>query len=179
MLIAALVGLDSRSNMDLDTTLRSLPLTEQGVLDAVKAVCAVPVQDDVTFHVGSISLIRADDIYGGFKVNVTAVYDTIETPLSIDVSTGDVITPSAVKFSFRGIFDEQKQIEVWAYDIETVMAEVETILRRNVLNTRPRDFYDIYILSATQNMIRICFKKRLRRRQSIGVRHSRLLIKQR
>lgn len=151
LLIAAIVGLDTRSTMDLDATIRSLPLTEQGVRKAMNRICSVPVQDDVTFVVSSISPIRPDDIYGGFNVNLVATYDTIETPLSVDVSTGDIITPSATKFTFHGIFDEQKQIEVWAYNIETVMAEkVETILRRSVLNTRPRDFYDVYILSTTQ-----------------------------
>ncbi|HEX2926089.1 MAG TPA: nucleotidyl transferase AbiEii/AbiGii toxin family protein [Ruminiclostridium sp.] len=151
MLIAAIVGLDTRSTMDLDTTICNLPLTEQSIREALNAICSIPMQDDVVFAVGDISPIRPDDIYGGFNVSLTATYDTIETPLSIDVSTGDVITPNAVKFMFHGIFDEKKQIEVWAYNIETVLAEkVETVLRRNVLNTRLRDFYDVYILSTTQ-----------------------------
>lgn len=52
-----------------------------------------------------------------------AIYETIVTPVTIDVSTGDVITPSAVKFDFTGIFDEALTFEVWAYNIETVLAE--------------------------------------------------------
>jgi predicted nucleotidyltransferase component of viral defense system len=152
MLIAAIVGVDNRSTMDLDTTLRKLKLTEDNIRTAVNEVCATPAADDVTFRVGAIAPIRHDDIYGGFRVAMTAIFDTIETPLSIDVSTGDAITPEAVKFSLPGMFDDDKKIELWAYNLETVMAEkLETILRRNTLNTRPRDFYDIYILTATQS----------------------------
>ncbi|MDR2672065.1 MAG: nucleotidyl transferase AbiEii/AbiGii toxin family protein [Coriobacteriales bacterium] len=150
LLIAAIVGLDNRSTMDLDTTLRQLALTEENIRSAVESICAMPADDDVEFHIGVIQPIRADDIYGGYRVALTALFDTIETPLSIDVSTGDVITPEAVRFFLTGMFDDEKRIELWAYNIETVIAEkLETILRRNVLNTRPRDFYDIYILAAT------------------------------
>jgi predicted nucleotidyltransferase component of viral defense system len=152
ILIAAIVGLANRSTMDLDTTLRSLKLTEGNIRTAIEDICAIPIDDDVSFRVDSINPIRHDDPYGGFRAALTAVLDTIETPLTIDVSTGDVITPKAVKFSMRGMFDENKQIELWAYNIETVMAEkLETILSRNILNTRPRDFYDVYILATTQS----------------------------
>lgn len=151
MLIAAIVGLDTRSTMDLDTTLRNLPLTEEKVKEAVESVCQVAIDDDVTFEVKSIAPIRKDDRYGGFCVRLDAVYDTIVTPLSIDVSTGDVITPDAVEYEFSGIFDEEVRIKLWGYNIESVMAEkVETILSRGIFNTRPRDFYDVYILGTTQ-----------------------------
>jgi predicted nucleotidyltransferase component of viral defense system len=151
MLIAAIVGLDRRSTMDLDTTLRGFPLSEESLRSSINEICAISVDDGVKFTAGAINPIRADDIYGGYRVSLTAKFETIETQLSIDVSTGDVITPKAVKFSLRSIFDEKKQIELWAYNIETVMAEkVETILSRNIFNTRPLDFYDVYILATTQ-----------------------------
>jgi predicted nucleotidyltransferase component of viral defense system len=152
MLVAAIVGMDVRSTMDLDATLRNLPLTEESIQKAMTAICSFPVRDEVTINMGTVSPIRLDDVYGGYRIKLTAVYDTVEIPFAIDISTGDVITPQAVKYTFRGIFDEDKQIEIWAYNIETVMAEkVETILRRSTLNTRPRDYYDVFILSTTQN----------------------------
>lgn len=152
MLIAAIVGLDTRSTMDLDTTLRNLPLTKQKIMEAIESVCKISLDDDVIFEVKSISPIRKDDRYGGFCVRLDAIYDTIVTPLSIDVSTGDVITPNAVEYEFGGIFDEEVRIKLWGYNIESVMAEkVETILSRGIFNTRPRDFYDVYILGTTQN----------------------------
>ena len=152
VLVAAIVGMDIRSTMDLDATLRELPLTEEDLHRTITAICTYPIQDEVTLTVGTISPIRPDDMYGGYRIKVTAVYDTVKIPFMVDISTGDVMTPHAVKFVFRGILDEGKQIEIWAYNIETVMAEkIETILRRSTLNTRPRDFYDIFVLGTTQS----------------------------
>ena len=140
MLIAAIVGLDTRSTMDLDTTLKGLPLTEEKIFDAINTISKIDLGDDIYFEMISIDPIRKDDIYGGYCVRINAIYDTIVTPLSMDVSTGDVITPGAVLYEFGGIFDESVQISLWGYNIETVMAEkVETILSRSIFNTRPRD----------------------------------------
>lgn len=151
ILIAAIVGLDTRSTMDLDTTLHNLPLTEEKVKKALREICEMVIDDDVIFQVKSITPIRKDDSYGGYCVRLDAIYDAILTPLSIDVSSGDVITPKAVVYEFSGIFDEELRIQLWGYNIETVLAEkVETILSRGVYNTRPRDFYDVYILGTTQ-----------------------------
>lgn len=162
MLIAAIVGLDTRSTMDLDTTLRNLPLTEEKVMEAVENICKITLGDDVIFEVKSIAPIRKDDRYGGFCVRLDAIYDTIVTPLSIVVSTGDVITPEAVEYEFSGIFDEEIRIKMWGYNIESVMAEkVETILSRGIFNTRPRDFYDVYILGTTQRYDKKIFLKAL------------------
>lgn len=99
----------------------------------------------------------------GYCVRLDAIYDTIVTPFSIDVSTGDIITPEAVKYEFSGIFDENVKITLWGYNIETVMAEkVETILSRGIFTTRPRDFYDVYILGTTQEYDREIFKEALK-----------------
>lgn len=163
MLIAAIVGLDTRSTMDLDTTLRNLPLTEEQISTALSSICKIDLNDDVSFEIKSVAPIRKDDVYGGYCVRLDAIYDTIVTPLSIDVSTGDIITPEAVKYEFSGIFDEDVKITLWGYNIETVMAEkVETILSRGVFTTRPRDFYDVYILGTTQKYDREIFKEALK-----------------
>lgn len=151
MLVAAIVGLDNRATMDMDTTLKNLPLTPEAIRSALEDVCDIAFDDGVVFEIGTISPIREDDIYGGYRVMLNAKFDTLLTPLSIDVSTGDAITPHAVQYNVSEIFDDEKSYELWAYNIETVMAEkVETILRRGVFNTRPRDFYDTYILTTTQ-----------------------------
>lgn len=151
MLVAAIVGLDNRATMDMDTTLKNLPLTPEAIRSALEDICSIAFDDSVVYEIGTISPIRKDDIYGGYRVMLNARFDIMLTPLSIDVSTGDVITPHAVQYNFSEIFDDEKSYELWAYNIETVMAEkVETILRRGIFNTRPRDFYDAYILTTTQ-----------------------------
>ena len=151
MLISALVGLDTRATMDLDTTLRRLALTEEKVLEAVTRICEIDLQDDISFKINSIDLIRKDDEYGGYRGKFEAIFEQIITPLSIDVSTGDVITPEAIEYEIGGILDDTVTISLWGYNIETVLAEkTETILSRGITNTRPRDFYDIYILVKRQ-----------------------------
>ncbi len=158
MLVAAIVGLDNRATMDMDTTLKNLPLTPEAIRSALETVCGISYDDGVIFEIGTISPIREDDIYGGYRVMLNARFDTMITPLSIDVSTGDTITPHAVQYNFSEIFDDEKSYGLWAYNIETVMAEkVETILRRGVFNIRPRDFYDAYILSTTQKFDKAVF----------------------
>ena len=162
MLIAAIVGLDTRSTMDLDTTLRNLPLTEEQISTAIRSVCDIHLDDDVVFKMQAIGPIRKDDVYGGYCVRIDAVYDTIVTPLSIDVSTGDGITRSPVKYDFGGIFDDGLKITLWGYNIETVIAEkVETILSRGVFTTRPRDYYDVYVLVTTQEYDKNLFAEAL------------------
>ena len=162
MLVAAIVGLDNRATMDLDTTLKNLPLTPDAIRDALEQICAISQDDGVVFEIGTISPIREDDIYGGYRVMLTARLDTLLTPLSIDVSTGDAITPRAVEHRFSQIFDEDASYVLWAYNIETILAEkVETILRRSVFNTRPRDFYDAYILATTQEYDAAVFARAL------------------
>lgn len=163
MLIAAIVGLDTRSTMDLDTTLRNLPLTEEQISVALSTICKIELKDDVLFKIKSVLPIRKDDVYGGYCVRLDAIYDTIVTPLSIDISTGDIITPAAIKYEFGGIFDEDVKISLWGYNIETVMAEkVETILSRGVFTSRPREFYDVFILETTQKYDKEVFREALK-----------------
>ena len=158
ILVAAIVGLDNRATMDLDATLKNLPLTPEAIETALKEIFAIDLDDDIAFSLKGIYPIREDDIYGGYRVALIAIYETISTPMTIDISTGDVITPNPVKYNFTGMFDDELKFEVWAYNIETVLAEkVETILRRNIFNTRPRDFYDVYILITTQTFNKVLF----------------------
>jgi len=154
MLIAAIVGIDSRTTMDMDATVRGFPLSGETIQIAFADICSIQLDDDVILTLEHITYIRDEDEYGGYRLAITAGYESINTPLKIDITTGDIITPGAVRYSFHSSF-EDKKIKIWAYNIETILAEkVETILRRSVLNTRPRDFYDIYILMKTrQHMI--------------------------
>lgn len=162
MLISAVVGLDTRTTMDLDATLRKLELTEEKVFDAITDICNINLQDSVSFRIKSVDLIRKDDVYGGYRVKLDSIFEQIITPLSIDISTGDVITPDAIKYEISCIMDESLKISLWGYSIETVLAEkVETILSRNITTTRPRDYYDVYVLVKKQNYNKAQFHEAL------------------
>ena len=149
MLIASLVGVSNRTTMDMDATLRGYPLSEETIREMFAEICAIPLDDEVTLTLDHILPIREEDEYRGYRVAILARYELIKTPLKIDITTGDVITPKAVLYEYHSILSN-KRIKVWAYNVETILAEkVETILRRSVLNTRPRDFYDVYIIVKT------------------------------
>lgn len=146
MLVAAMVGLDARSTMDLDATVKGTNVSVEDVENIISSILSVPMEDGVEFQVKRISEIMEEAEYPGVRVSMETTFDGVRTPLKIDISTGDVITPREVRYSFK-LMLEDRSIEVWAYNLETVLAEkLETVISRNVTNTRMRDFYDIHIL---------------------------------
>ena len=147
-LISAIVGLDSRATMDLDATMRGFTLTHDAIRKVFEEICAISVDDDVSFIVMRITDIREGDDYPGLRVSLTANYNPLTVPLTVDVTTGDKITPCEIEYSYRLMFDG-RSIPILAYNLETILAEkLETVLSRNIANTRPRDFYDIHMLFA-------------------------------
>ena len=149
MLISSIIGVDQRSTLDLDATIRNMQLEEAIIREAFIDICSVEAGDGIQFTFKSIDPIRADDEYGGYRVLYTAVLGKINAPMSMDISTGDVITPEAQLHEFKDMFDPEQKIKLFSYPIETVIAEkLETILSRGIDNTRLRDFYDVYMLSA-------------------------------
>jgi len=145
-LIASIVGLDTRTTMDLDTTIKGFELTHDTIHKIFEDICKIAVQDDVTFSVNRTTDIRETDDYPGIRVSLTASYPPLKVPMTVDVTTGDKITPHEIEYTFRLLFDE-RSISIMAYNLETILAEkLETVLSRNIANTRPRDFYDVYIL---------------------------------
>ena len=146
MLVAAMVGLDARSTMDLDATVKGANVNVEDIENLISAIVTVPIDDGVTFQLKSISEIMDEAEYPGIRVSMTTTFDGVVTPLKIDISTGDAITPREVRYSFK-LMLEDRSIDIWAYNLETVLAEkLETIITRTTTNTRMRDFYDIYIL---------------------------------
>lgn len=146
MLVAAMVGLDARSTMDLDATVKGANVSVKDMKTIISSILSVPLEDGVTFHVKQISEIMEESEYPGVRVSMKTFFDGVITPLKIDISIGDVITPHEVRYRFK-LMLEERSIEVWAYNLETVLAEkLETVISRNVTNTRMRDFYDIHIL---------------------------------
>lgn len=146
MLVAAMVGLDARSTMDMDATIKGSTVTATDVEHIVSNIIAVPLDDGVIFRVKKIAEIMDEADYPGVRVSIETEFDGAVTPLKIDISTGDAITPREVRYSFK-LMLEDRSIEVWAYNLETVLAEkLETVLTRNITNTRMRDFYDVHVL---------------------------------
>lgn len=122
MLVAAMVGLDARSTMDLDATVKGVNVNVDDVSDLIAGIVSVPIDDGVTFRVNKVSEIMDESEYPGIRVSMTTVFDGVVTPLKIDISTGDAITPRKVRYSFK-LMLEDRSIDIWAYNLETVLAE--------------------------------------------------------
>ncbi len=145
-LISAIVGLDTRATMDLDTTIKGFTLTHESIREIFEEICMIEIEDDVKFSIENISDIRETDDYPGIRVSLKAKYPPISVPLTVDVTTGDIITPREIEYTFKLLFDD-RTLSILAYNLETVLAEkIETVLSRSIANTRPRDFYDIHII---------------------------------
>jgi len=149
-LIAAMVGLDTRATMDMDATIKGWPVNEESIKNMFLDICKIDLQDDVTFEFKKIGEIREGDDYTGYRVSLSANYPPMAVPLKLDITTGDKITQREIEYRFKLLL-EDREIPVLAYNLETVMAEkLETVVSRGDQNTRPRDYYDIYILAKMQ-----------------------------
>ena len=151
MLISAMLGIDSRTTMDMDTTIKGFKLTEENITNIINEICNIKIDDGITFQVQKIELIREDDDYGGYRITFKANYmESMPVIMKIDITTGDKITYKEIKYSFDLMLEDRK-IQIWSYNLETVIAEkFESIIKRGILGTRIRDYYDVYMLLNTQ-----------------------------
>ena len=150
MLISSLVGVDRRSTKDLDTTVRGFPLTHENAERAFREIAAVEADDDFSFEFVRTEDIRETDDYQGIRVHLLANYEKMSSPVAVDVTTGDRITPEVIEFRYPLLFDD-RTITIMSYPLATTLAEkLETVISRSVANTRPRDYYDLRMLWLTR-----------------------------
>ena len=146
MLITAMVGVSLRSTMDIDTSIKNQNLSEVDIRKILDEIGQIDIQDGVSFEIKNVSEIMDEMEYPGIRFSMDAVMGKLITPMKIDISTGDVITPKAIEYSYKLLL-EARTIRLWSYNLETILAEkLQTVLARGVLNTRMRDYYDINIL---------------------------------
>lgn len=152
MLVAAFVGVEARATMDIDTTIKGIPVTMVDMERTITEISNIDLEDNVKFRIKKVSEIMDEAEYSGIRFSMDALLDGAVIPLKIDISTGDVITPREIAYSYKLIF-EDRTIHIMTYPIETVLAEkLETVISRSITNTRMRDFYDIHILLKSQNI---------------------------
>ena len=146
LLVSAFVGTEVRATMDIDTTIKGFTVNEESMARIIREICDEEMDDGITFRIKGISTIMDEAEYNGIRLTMEAYLDNSVTPLKIDVSTGDVITPREILYSYKLMF-EDRSIPIMTYPVETVLAEkLETLITRSVTNTRMRDFYDIHVL---------------------------------
>lgn len=150
MLISAMVGLDARSTMDMDATIKGMVVAKDTIEAMFNEILSFPLDDGVTLSIKDIEAIRNESNYSGYRISIDTIFGEMKQLLKIDITTGDKITPRELGYSFK-LMLEPRNIEVLAYNLETVLAEkLETIIYRGTTNTRMRDFYDVYILTKLQ-----------------------------
>lgn len=146
LLISSLIGVDMRSTMDMDTTLRGIPLNEVSITKILNEILAIEIDADIEYKLIKLSPIRQEDVYEDFCASISCIFGKINATLNIDITTGDVITPREMNYSYSKILEEGT-IPIMTYTIETILAEkFETISSRNITTTRARDFYDLYMI---------------------------------
>lgn len=147
LLASSLIGVDLRTTMDIDTTVRAIPLNEKDVKDIIKSVCDIDIDDQITFEITSSEVIMDEFDYPGVRIHMIGHLEKIRQAIKIDVSTDDIITPAAIEYDYKLLL-EDRSIKILTYNTETLLAEkLQTILQRGLANTRLRDFYDIYEIS--------------------------------
>lgn len=145
-LISSLIGIENRTTMDMDTTIKGIALKEDRIKEIVEEILDINVDDGIRFEIKDISYIREEDKYENFRISLIANVGKNQNPMKIDITTGDAITPREIEYAYPCIFSK-KDIKIMAYPLETILAEkYETIIRRNITTTRMRDFYDLYTL---------------------------------
>ena len=146
LLISSLIGVEMRSTLDMDTTIRGLPMNEENISKILHEILEINIDADIVYRLVKLERIRTEDFYEDFSATISCRYGKINTNLNIDITTGDIITPKEVQYFYEKILEEGS-ISILTYTIETIIAEkFETISSRNITTTRARDFYDLYML---------------------------------
>ena len=182
MLVASIIGVDMRTTMDIDATVKSLPVNANDAHRIISEICAIPLEDSVNFRITSVSDIMTDFEYPGVRVVLQATLERMRQVIKIDISTDDVITPSAVEYEYKLMF-EDRTISLLTYNVETLLAEkIQTIFTRGIANTRLRDFYDVYEImkicdtEVDKELLSKAFRATCKKRETIFSREEMLEI---
>jgi hypothetical protein len=139
----------SRPTKDIDLLARMSNRVD-GILDAIRDICTQPVEPDgLVFDAKSIKgvVIKEDADYEGVRVTFLAHLQNAKISMQIDMGFGDVLTPAATLTQYPTILDLTPP-QLWGYSRETVVAEkFEAMVKLGQLNTRMKDFFDIWFLS--------------------------------
>lgn len=146
LLLSSIMGIDTRTTMDMDTCIKGIDLTDEQLYEGLQEILNIDVNDGMKFEIRNSKPIREEDDYGGLKYNLLAIFDNLRVNLSIDIATGDLITPREIEYDYKMMF-ENRNLKIMTYNIESIIAEkFQTVINRGILNSRMKDYYDLYYL---------------------------------
>ncbi len=146
LLLSSIMGIDTRTTMDMDTCIKGITLSDEELYKVLNEILDIDIKDNVKFKIINLEPIRVEDDYGGIKYNILATFDKLKVNLSIDIATGDTITPREIEYNYKMLF-EDRELQIMTYNIESIIAEkFQTVISRGVFNSRMKDYYDLYYL---------------------------------
>lgn len=171
ILVSSLIGINLRTTMDIDTTVKALPLSKEELKRILLEICEIQLEDNISFQIVNMETIMDEFDYPGIRIHMEAYLEKLKQPIKIDVSTDDVITPGAIEYNYPLLF-EKRDIYLNTYNIETLLAEKsQTIISRGLSNTRMRDFYDLYEIAQklhfSWNIYRQAFASTCKKRETV------------
>ena len=170
LLLSSIMGIKTRTTMDMDTCIKGINLTEEQLYRVLNEILNIDINDGIKFEIRNSEPIKEDDDYSGLKYNILAILDNLRINLSIDIATGDVITPNEIEYEYKMMF-EDRSLKIMTYNIESIIAEkFQTVISRGILNSRMKDYYDLYYLVTYKDFsrenIKIAIKKTFAQRQT-------------
>ena len=170
LLLSSIMGIDTRTTMDMDTCIRGIKLSNEQLYLVLKEILDINLEDGVKFKIKNSEPIKQDDEYNGLRYNILAIFDNLKINLSIDIATGDLITPSEIEYNYKMLF-ENRYLKIMTYNIESIIAEkFQTVISRGVLNSRMKDYYDLYYLTTykefSNNMLKSSIIKTFDKRKT-------------
>lgn len=163
LLLSSIMGIDTRTTMDMDTCIKGIDLTDEQLYEVLQEILSINVNDGVKFEIRNSQPIKEDDTYGGLKYNLLAIFDNLRVNLSIDIATGDLITPREIEYDYKMMF-EDRNLKIMTYNIESIIAEkFQTVISRGILNSRMKDYYDLYYLITYKEFSKEYLKKAIMR----------------
>lgn len=159
LLLSSIMGIDIRTTMDMDTCIKGISLNDEQLYEVLQEILSIDVEDNVSFEIKNSEPIREEDDYGGLRYNIIAKYEHLIVNLSIDIATGDLITPREIEYDYKMMF-EDRNLKIMTYNIESIIAEkFQTVAARGILNSRMKDYYDLYYLITYKDFSKENLKK--------------------
>lgn len=170
LLLSSIMGIDTRTTMDMDTCIKGITLTDEELYVVLKEILEIKLEDNVVFTIKNHEPIKEEDDYGGLRYNILGVFDNLRIDLSIDIATGDLITPREIEYDYKMLF-ENRNLKIMTYNVESIIAEkFQTVVSRGILNSRMKDYYDLYYLITykefSKNTLNIAIKKTFEKRKT-------------
>lgn len=170
LLLSSIMGIDTRTTMDMDTCIRGITLTDEELYIVLKEILDIEVEDGIIFNIKNSEPIKEEDEYSGLRYNILAMFDHLKVNLSIDIATGDLITPREIEYNYKMLF-EDRNLKIMTYNIESIIAEkFQTVISRGVLNSRMKDYYDLYYLITnkefSEDILKIAINKTFEKRET-------------